>query len=279
MRKSWFGLAAIALIPALLLSAAVPARAEESVKKAYLGVAVGPADKDTGAVIHEINAKGPAEQAGLKVGDRIVKIGDKDLKDPEMLVKAVAEHKPGDKLMLSVMRDGKEQKMEVTLAEPPQARVRPKIELTRHAFLGVYAQPLNEELKKNLGVTVDKGAVVMELMPNSPAAKAGLAKDDVITALGDHAVTTPDELRAAVQKIGAGKEVTVKFMRGKEAKELKVKLGDMPFGFGRLHDFRPFDGKDLTLPPNFDREQVQKLFEEMRKQFRDFDEELEQSAK
>jgi S1-C subfamily serine protease len=282
MNRGWLaGLVAVGLVPALLLTASPITRAESPAARPYLGVLAGPMENHAGAVIREVTPKSPAAQAGLKTGDIIVKVGDKDVKNPEMLVEAIATHKPSDKLALAVMRDGKEHKMEVTLAERPQERARPKVQLERHAFLGVWGQALNEDMKKSLGVTADKGVVVMQVAPESAAAKAGLAKNDVITAVGDQMVTTPEELRSAVQKAGAGKDVTVKFQRAKEAKEVKVKLEEMPFGFGRLPGISPDMLRDGTfkLPQNFDREDVQKLFDELHKRFKDFDEAPEHSTK
>lgn len=282
MHKSWLvGLVALGLVPALLLTTTAAVRAENPVAKPYLGIVAGPADNQAGALVREVTPKSPAEHAGLKAGDLIVKIGDKDVKDPEMLVGVIAEHKPSDKLVLSVMRDGKEHKMTVTLAERPQARARPKVEFERPAFLGVWTQPLNEDMKKSLGVAVDKGAVVMQVTPNSPAAKAHLAKDDVVTAINDQTVSTPEELRNAVQKIGASKEATLKFQRGKEAKEVKVKLEEMPFGFGRLNGFKPrlFDDKEFMLPPNFNHQDVQKLFDDLHKRLKELEEAPEHPTK
>jgi S1-C subfamily serine protease len=272
MNRGWLaGLVAVGLAPALLLTASPMTRAENPAARPYLGILAGPMDNNqAGAVVREVTPKSPAEHAGLKTGDIIVKVGDKDVKNPEMLVGAIAEHKPSDKLALSVMREGKEHKMEVTLAARPQERARQKIEFERHAFLGVWGQALNEDMKKSLGVSVDKGVVVMQVTPDSAAAKAGLAKDDVITALDNQAVTTPEDLRAAVQKAGTGKEVTVKFQRGKEAKEVKVKLEEMAFGFGRLPSL--LHDKAFNLPPNFKHEDVQKLFDELHKRFKEFDE-------
>lgn len=279
-RSSLTSLVAAGLVPALLLTLSPGLRAETPAAKPYMGIAAGVMEKHAGAAVREVAPKSPAEQAGLKVGDLIVKVGDKEIKSPEMLVDAIAGHKPSEKLVLVIMREGKEHKMEVTLAERPQERARPKVQVERQAFLGVWTQPLNEEMKKSLGVPVDKGAAVMQVTPDSAAAKAGLAKNDVITAIDSQAVSTPEELRAAVHKAGAGKEVTVKFQRGKEAKEVKVKLEEMPFGFGRMPSFGPKMLKDgaFNLPPNFDREDVQKLFDELHKRFKDLDETPERSA-
>lgn len=263
MRSRWLTLAALlALAPGLV----AVARAEAPVARPYLGVMVEAA-KDVdhpGAVVREVTPISPAEQAGLKNGDLIVKVDDKDVKGPDALVKLVGEHKPGDKLALHVMRDGKDQTVNVTLAERPAEK---KKAAKTEVFLGVWSRPLTPELKDHLGITVDKGAVVMTVMPDSPAAKAGLQRDDVVTGVNDQAVSTPEELRAAVQKAGVGKEVTLKLMRGKDTKEIKAQLAETPFGFGRL--------SGLKLPEGLSPE-MQRHFEELQNRFRELHEQDEE---
>jgi uncharacterized protein (TIGR03067 family) len=79
----------------------------------YAGVQLR-GDPDTGAVTVDATIKGsPAEKAGLKRGDVILKVGGAGVKDLQGTVKAVRQAKPGDKLELRVSRDGKE--MDVTL--------------------------------------------------------------------------------------------------------------------------------------------------------------------
>jgi len=239
------------VLATVLVVGVVPlAHAEAPTAKPYLGVAVGPAEKEAGALIREVTPKSPAEQAGLKQGDVIRKTDDKDVKDAQALVEMIGSHKAGDKLTFQVMRDGKEQAVTVTLGERPVE----KPVKTAEAFLGVWTRPLTAELKKQLGVEADTGAIVMGIMPDSPAAKAGLERHDVITSVNDQAVTTPEELRSAVQKMGAGKDVTLKVLRGKEAKELKAHLEESPLGFGRLSP------------------EMQRHFQEMQKRLREMEE-------
>jgi S1-C subfamily serine protease len=246
---------------AVIVSAAPLAKADTPVAKPFLGVAVGPAEKESGAVIQDVTPKSPADQAGLKSGDLIRKVDDKDVKDAQALVELVGSHKPGDKLTFHLMRNAKEQTVAVTLGEKPAEKGRTdKPTRTSEAFLGVWTRPLTEELKKQLGVEADKGAVVMMVMPDSPAAKAGLVRNDVITNVSDQAVTTPEELRSAVQKLGAGKDVTLKVQRGKEVKELKAHLEESPLGFGRLPR-----GLSPELQKRFD--EMQKRLHEMEEQF------------
>ena len=202
--------------------------------RGYLGILVSPAEGGTGVVVQEVTADSPAAKAGLKNGDRIVKLGDEEVTDIDQFVRAVAAKKPGDKLVLSVRRDGKEQQLTVTLGERADRErfTFPELPgLRQPAFLGVQTQALTAELKERLHVAADAGAVITEVVPNSPAAKAGLRRDDVITAVDDRPVKGPADLRDAVQKAGPGKEVTLQVVRGKERLAIKATLREGAFGF------------------------------------------------
>ena len=203
-------------------------------QRGYLGLLVGPAQEgETGIVVREVTPDGPAAKAGLKKGDRVVKLGSEDVRDFEKFLRVIAAKRPGDKFTLGVLRDGKEQSLAVTLGERPgrEAPTFPDLPgLRRPAFLGVQTQALTAELKERLKVKTDTGAVVTEVVPNSPAAKAGLKRDDVITAVADRPVRSPGELRDAVQKAGAGKEVPIQVVRGKEELSLKATLREGAFG-------------------------------------------------
>jgi len=235
-------LAVVGLLGASVFVLAAPAPAA----KAYLGIAVqeNEAGHD-GVVVRGFSPESPAGKAGLKEGDRIVMAGDKAVKTFADLKDAVASHKPGDKLALKVMRDDKEQAVTVTLVKEPVRHARgPEASEQSGAFLGVFTQPLKEDLKEHLKLKAEKGALVTRVMPDSPAAKAGLAELDVITRLDDTAVNGPQDLRQAVEKAGAGKEVTLKVMRGDKTLDLKAKLGEEAAhsSFGPENGFNPENG-------------------------------------
>jgi C-terminal processing protease CtpA/Prc len=104
------------------------------------------------------------------------------------------------------------------------------------AFLGVQTAPLTPEAKSRVGVGVgvDEGVVVTEVLPDTPAARAGLRVDDVITTMDDKAMTDPERLREAIGNAGVGKEVHLKVARGKETKELTAKLEQAPADIGMM---------------------------------------------
>jgi S1-C subfamily serine protease len=209
---------------------------QKSQPRAYLGILVGPAGGgEQGVLVREVTPDSPAAQAGLKSGDHIIKIGDEEVKGVDDFLQRIASRKAGEKLTLQVRRGDQEQKIMVTLGERPEpaggSPYWPALPGGRRpAFLGVQAQPLTPELKKRLQVEADAGAVVTEVVPNSPAAKAGLKPDDIISAVDDRTIQDPAQLREAIQQAGPGKEVTLRVVRGKENLSVKATLREGAFG-------------------------------------------------
>jgi serine protease Do len=213
-------------------------RKEEKASRPYLGVLVGPAGGgERGLLVREVTPSSPAAKAGLKNGDRVVKIDDQDVTDVETFLKAIAARKPGEQLNLQAVRDGREQNLVAVLGARPATSDFPPggfpelPSIRRPAYLGVQTQVLTPELRKQRKAEADAGVVVTEVRPNSPAAKAGLKQDDVITAVNDRPVKSPAELREAVQEAGPGKEVALQVVRGEEKLALKATLGEGTFSF------------------------------------------------
>jgi len=95
------------------------------------------------------------------------------------------------------------------------------------ARLGVYYQELTPKLASALGVQASKGAVVTEIVPNGPASKSGLRKDDVITALNGQAIDGRS-LRNAVGSMMPGSTINLKVLRGSSERNYSVTLDRMP---------------------------------------------------
>jgi S1-C subfamily serine protease len=222
--RSMIGLVAVLglLASSSLAYAQRPESAKPSQQGASLGIAVEPSANELGqegVVVMQVFPAGPAAKAGVKPGDLITKADEQKVNTLNTLLNVLKAHKPGDKVTLHVKRDGKEKNVSVTLesrtaleeqAEQPERRV-------QAAFLGVQASPESRN-----------GAVVNDVLPKSPADKAGLRKGDVITRIDDQAINTPRDLIQAVRKAGVGKEVTVAAMRDDKTMELKAKLEAAP---------------------------------------------------
>jgi serine protease Do len=91
-------------------------------------------------------------------------------------------------------------------------------------FLGIVGENLTKETADQFSYKGTKGAVVNEVMPNTPAAKAGLKVDDIIISWGDKAVEDFNHLRQLVAETGPGKKVPLKIWRDakEETREIEV---------------------------------------------------------
>jgi len=95
------------------------------------------------------------------------------------------------------------------------------------ARLGVYFQELTPKLASALGVKASNGAVVTEIVPDGPASKSGLQKDDVIVALNGKSIDGRS-LRNAVGSMTPGSSIDLKVLRGTSERNYSITLDRMP---------------------------------------------------
>jgi serine protease Do len=106
----------------------------------------------------------------------------------------------------------------------PQLRASGKVS---RGWLGVMIQPVTEELATSLELESTRGAVVANLDPEGPAAKAGVKRYDVIVEFDGKPVRQMDELPKLVAAAPVGKEAELKVIRKGEEKKLSVQLGEL----------------------------------------------------
>lgn len=92
------------------------------------------------------------------------------------------------------------------------------------AFLGVILSPLSPQIAERFGIAADSGAIVLELEPGSPAARAGLRPGDVIVAVDGRPVDAVEQVLAALRRSGAGDRLRLTAVRGGERREVVVAL-------------------------------------------------------
>ena len=117
--------------PSTVVKAVVPQILNNgTVKNAYLGIkpvdvtpeiqqALGLSQR-TGVIVAAVENGSPAARAGLQRGDVIVKLGSATIKDTTDLLAALRQHEPGERVPVTIVRDGKKQTVQVTLASYPQ---------------------------------------------------------------------------------------------------------------------------------------------------------------
>jgi serine protease Do len=98
----------------------------------------------------------------------------------------------------------------------------------QRGWLGVHIQSMDEDLAKNLGLDDDKGALVAEVTPDSPAASAGFKQGDVILSYGGHEIGQLRDLTSAVADTKAGANMDVVVWRDGGKTTLEVEIAQMP---------------------------------------------------
>ena len=165
------------------------------VARGYLGVLiqdVTPAlakefdlDENRGALIADVESDGPADKAGLESGDVVIGFNGEEIRGSRQLKLEVAQTKPGKDIAVTVLRDGKERAIEVTLSELPGstevARSADEDARDEGTLNGVAVVDLDRRARQQLDAPKDlQGAVITEVSPNSAAFAAGLRPGDVI---------------------------------------------------------------------------------------------------
>ncbi len=305
----WIPLAIALAIPPMALAG--EDTATTTTKNAYLGVRMqeiegGLAEalgmkEDGGVLIGQVIEGSPAAQAGLEGGDIVVKVDGSAVGTPEELRALIRGKSSGESIKVEVLRDSKSKTVAVTLGEqvedietfaPPPPGSSWTDENTfrtpgddsdrKHGYLGVMTQPVSKELADFFGVSGDEGALVSEVVAESPAAKLGLRAGDVITKIDGVSIDGPGELARAVRKIDEAKEVNVEWVRerrvrsGKVAVEVREGGGPgsgmrgmrgFPRRFERMmpREFRNMKDEDVQAEVDALRNELEALRTELRK--------------
>ncbi|MFW6202203.1 MAG: trypsin-like peptidase domain-containing protein, partial [Gemmatimonadota bacterium] len=200
-----------------------------AVHRPKLGVAVqdvNPADAEVyrldrpyGAEVVRVEQGGPAERAGLRLGDVIVAADGDPIESSGDLTARLARMQPGDEVALDVVRYGDRVRLTVELDafEPTVATRRGAgdAEDGDASLLGFQATALTPTLARRLGIEPDDGGarrgsvVIARVHAGSPAARAGLAPGMLIERLDGRAIDDVDSFERAVSGIGPGDVVSL----------------------------------------------------------------------
>ncbi|MEK1889459.1 MAG: Do family serine endopeptidase [Phyllobacterium sp.] len=113
-------------------------------------------------------------------------------------------------------------------------------------WIGVQIQPVSKEIADSLGLAKEEGALVAEPQADGPAAKAGVAAGDVITAVNGDTVSDPRDLAKKIAAVEAGKDVELTVWRDGKAKAVNVAIKAMP-GDDTVAAATPQDAKPSAL--------------------------------
>jgi serine protease Do len=184
------------------------------VERGWLGVQIQPVTEgvadslgleDTaGVLVTDVLADSPAEAAGVRSGDVIVRAAGEPMEDYRDLTKLIAGIEAGTEIEIEVIRGGKVRVIDVAIGRMPgediAARESPDA-TGDEPRIGLFLAPLTPELRAERGLDEGAGGVlVARVEAGSPAARAGIEAGSLISMVGQQPVSSPDEVAEAVRE-------------------------------------------------------------------------------
>ena len=232
-----------------VLSFATPAQSNA----AFLGVISE--ENELGAKINEVSEGSPAEKAGLKKDDIITNVNDEKITGPKDLYEAIGKYKPSDKVQISILKNGAKIKLTAELEKnkaqsfsysvpnggmtiepnwtPNAPRGRGNNGSQRFGFEFPQMPEFNNLFgnieKPKLGISVEdveenEGVKISSVSENSPAAKAGLKENDIITEVNDKKVKDVDGIKPIIKGASEGTVFKFNITRNGKKSVIEVKI-------------------------------------------------------
>ncbi len=178
-------------------------------------------DEARGALVANVTSNGPAEGAGVQIGDVIIEFGGPRVKESNDLPIIVARTTVGKKVSVVVLRDGKEVKLSVTIGELKEEEVLASVK--GKGDLGLTVQRVTPQIADSLGLDRAEGVVITMVEPGSPAEEAGLRRRDVILEIDRKSIRKLSDYQKAITKIKKGKGILFLVRRGETTLFLALK--------------------------------------------------------
>jgi serine protease Do len=206
-------------------------RGKGKVTRGYLGVLIQKVtpeiaeslgmDRGYGALVANVSKDGPADKAGVKVGDVIVEFDGKEVKDSGDLPIIVARTAVDKKIRMKVLRDKTEVTLNVAVGELKDEEV--VASAPEKGELGMTVQKLTPQLAENLGLDKTDGVVVTAVEPGSAADEAGIRRGDVIVEVDRKPVRGVEEYRKFIAGSRKGRGILFLVRRGESTLFLALK--------------------------------------------------------
>jgi len=191
------------------------------VTRGYLGVSIQDITPDLatamklgkthGALVADVDPKGPAAKSGLQSGDVIVEANGKPIEDSRELRLMISSMAPGSQINMRVLHNGQTRNVTVTLGELPVKETTSATKREKSAppepaepRLGLAVTELTPDITRHLNLPPDvKGIIVADVEDGSPASEAGLQIGDVIQEVNRKPVRTIADFQAQMSNRGS----------------------------------------------------------------------------
>jgi serine protease Do len=190
-------------------------KSKGKVVRGWLGVTIQEVNADLakqfglkeakGALVSDVLENSPAEKAGIERGDVIIELNEKPVESATQLKNMVAQLNVGSKIDVAVVRDKKEKRLTVVIAEQPKEIAMAGTEEDQEgskAMAGIEVHDLTPEITRRFGFSREqKGVVVTQVEPDSNADLAGIKRGDLIMEINRMPVHNTDDYEQIISRL------------------------------------------------------------------------------
>ncbi|EJF88644.1 Do family serine endopeptidase [Bartonella tamiae] len=211
------------------------------IKRGWLAIRIQPVTQDIADSLNLPKAEGAlvagkiedknVDNSQLKAKDVIIRFADRTIKQARDLPRIVAESPVDKTVHVTIIRDGKEKKIQVKLGQlkdddithledDPSDEKDEKHEKTSISFMGMTIEALNDDIRKRFAIENDvSGAVVLSVLPNSVAAEKRIQPGNVIVDINQEVIKTPEDVKKRLSVLRAtGRKNVLLMIADKDAK-------------------------------------------------------------
>ena len=197
-------------------------RTHGHVTHTWLGVLIQPVSNDLaksfgleraqGALVAHVEENSPAQKAGLRSGDVILRYNGQDVVTSAALPAMVGETAVGTNVPLTVWRNGKTVELKVTIAAMSDEQAMPTAGTHATNVLGIQVADISSGKRRELDLG-DRGGVLVKEVDDGPAAKAGIREGDVLLRIDHKDVRSIAELIKIEERLPRDRPVSVLLQR------------------------------------------------------------------
>ncbi len=177
--------------------------------------------KAEGALITDVTKDGPADKAGVKPGDIVLKVNTQPIGNIGSLRNFISLMHPGDTVTLLIRRNDKDVSLQATVGTHPESEL--AISDAKNDT-GILVEPLTPELATKYGYTDDTGVFIKYVEPSSLAFEAGIRPGQLIVSVNRIPVTTPDQFYKAVKDTAGRKQALLYIKAGQMVRFVSLKF-------------------------------------------------------
>ena len=182
MRRPWIGATGQSVTPEIALSLRL--------------------NRPVGILINNIYPGGPADRAGIRVGDVVTHVGGREVNDPDALRFRIATRAIGDSVRMKYLRKGRSGEVGLAIAAPPEDPPARTTELSGpHPFAGATVANLSPALAYEIGYDVmARGVIIREIRNGSAAARFQLQPGDLVDQINNVDIKTVRKLQQVLSR-------------------------------------------------------------------------------